>query len=297
MNPSTPVKMAFGLLLMSAAGGLMIFSAQWEDGPTDVKLTGPLPQQVKLNDKNQLLSAEAGRPFQAGRLTYDPATQTLHLHGVLSDTEHDLMVRETAPASYVAALKELQKKSDALPADAFGKVTGSAFVRLDPVPPGFDPRYAGLPKSEVSFDAATQTLSVTDAHLADKDVKGLLVAGGDPAYRQAADQLYTDSAKYKVSSWWLFWFYILATIGELCLSPVGLSMVSKLAPAKFATMLMGLWLLTSFFGNFAAGMCGEFYDAVTPANYFLFITAVLAVATLALFVLARAIEKMMHGVK
>ena len=113
------------------------------------------------------------------------------------------------------------------------------------------------------------------------------MAGGDPAYRQAVDKLYVDSAKYKVSSWWLFWFYILATIGELCLSPVGLSMVSKLAPAKFATMLMGLWLLTSFFGNFAAGMFGEIYDAVTPTNYFLFIMAVLAAATLVLFVLAR----------
>ncbi len=97
INPSTPVKMAFGLLLMSAAGGLMIFSAQWEDGPTDVKLAGNLPQKVHLNDKNELVSTEAGRPFQAGRLTYDAATHTLHLHGVLADTEHDLMVRETAP--------------------------------------------------------------------------------------------------------------------------------------------------------------------------------------------------------
>ncbi len=297
LNPSTPVKMAFGLLLMAASGGLMIFSAQWEDGPTDVQLAGNLPQKVHRNDKNQLVSVEADRPFQEGRLTYDAATGALHLHGVLSDTEHDLMVRETAPDSYVKALKDLQAKSDALPADAFGKVTGAASVRLDPVPSGFDLRYAGLHKSEVSYDEKTQTMTVTDAHLADKDVKGLLVAGGDPTYRQAIDQLYVDSAKYKVSSWWLFWYYILATIGELCLSPVGLSMVSKLAPAKFATMLMGLWLLTSFFGNFAAGMCGEFYDSVTPTNYFLFIMAVLAVATVVLFVLARPIERMMHGVK
>ena len=94
INPSTPVKMAFGLLLMSTAGGLMIFSAQWEDGPTDVKLAGDLPQKVHLNDKNELVSTDAGRPFQAGRLTYDAATHTLHLRGVLADTEHDLMVRE-----------------------------------------------------------------------------------------------------------------------------------------------------------------------------------------------------------
>ena len=66
-----------------------------------------------------------------------------------------------------------------------------------------------------------------------------------------------DGAKFRVSSWWLVWFYVLCTVGELCLSPVGLSMVSKLAPRRFATMLMGIWLLTSFFGNFCAGLAGE----------------------------------------
>jgi dipeptide/tripeptide permease len=297
LNPSTPIKMAFGVLLMSASFGLMIFAARWEDGATDVTFAGALPQKVHVNDKNQLLSAEAGRPYQAGRLTYDAAAHTLHLHGVLSDLEHDLMVRETAPDDYAAALKDLQKKAADLPADAFGKITGDASVHLDHVPPGFDLRYAGFDKSEVSFDDKTQTLTVTGRRLADKDVKALLVAGGDEAYRKAADELYQKAAQFQVSSWWLFWFYILSTLGELCLSPVGLSMVSKLAPARFATMLMGLWLLTSFFGNFAAGACGEIYDSTTPTTYFLYIMGALAGAALVLFVLAHMIKGMMHGVK
>jgi POT family proton-dependent oligopeptide transporter len=86
------------------------------------------------------------------------------------------------------------------------------------------------------------------------------------------------------------------TIGELCLSPVGLSMVSKLAPAKFATMLMGLWLLTSFFGNFAAGAFGEKWGTWAPIPYFLFLAIMLAGASLILFVLVRKIVSIMHGV-
>ena len=103
---------------------------------------------------------------------------------------------------------------------------------------------------------------------------------------------------HRVSSWWLFWFYILATLGELCLSPVGLSMVSKLAPAKFATMLMGLWLLTSFFGNFAAGAFGERLGRRgRRPSISCIIMAALGGAALVLFVLVRKIAAMMHGVR
>src|SRR5262249_33357707 len=48
-----------------------------------------------------------------------------------------------------------------------------------------------------------------------------------------------------VGPWWLFWVYLLHTLGELCLSPVGLSMVSKLAPARLAALLMGIWYLAN----------------------------------------------------
>ena len=94
INPSTPVKMAIGVLLMSSSFGLMIFAGRWEDGPTTVPLPGGLPAKVKINDKNQLLSRDEDRPFQGGRLTYDAAEHDLKLRGVLPDTERDLIVRE-----------------------------------------------------------------------------------------------------------------------------------------------------------------------------------------------------------
>jgi proton-dependent oligopeptide transporter, POT family len=156
-------------------------------------------------------------------------------------------------------------------------------------------RYAGLKKSEVRYDPATRTLT-TFVPLKEKEIKGLLVAGGEPGFREVINGLYQESHKFRVSSWWLVWSYILATLGELCLSPVGLSMVSKLAPAKFATMLMGVWMLTSAFGNFAAGVLGEVWGTVAPVPFFLYTTLVVAAAALVLLLLVRLLTRMMHGV-
>jgi POT family proton-dependent oligopeptide transporter len=73
-------------------------------------------------------------------------------------------------------------------------------------------------------------------------------------------------------------------------------MVSKLAPAKFATMLMGLWFLTNFFGSFAAGALGESWGSIPPFDYFLIPLIVLGVASLILFAFSRKVAAMMHGV-
>jgi dipeptide/tripeptide permease len=294
LNPSVPAKMAIGVLLMSLSFGLMIVAAEREDRVTDVAFNGHLPSQIKLGPGGELCGEEDHevKAYQAGRLSYDATAHRLHMRGVLGDTERDRIVRDTAPESFVKAVKELQEKS----VEA-AKNHGTARVALDPVPPGLDPRYAGFDENKVRYDEATHTLLASDFELKDKDVKALLVAAGEPAFRDAVNTLYQESARHRVSPWWLFWFYIIATLAELCLSPVGLSMVSKLAPAKFATMLMGLWLLTSFFGNFAAGAFGERWGEWTPTEYFLYIMALLGAATVVLFVLVRKIGTMMHGVR
>ncbi|MBR1942105.1 peptide MFS transporter [bacterium] len=81
-----------------------------------------------------------------------------------------------------------------------------------------------------------------------------------------------------VSPLWLIIAFWIATIAELCISPIGLSLVTKLAPAKFASLLMGCWFLSSFVGNLSAGIFAGFYEKI-PHNIFY-----LALATTALFV-------------
>jgi POT family proton-dependent oligopeptide transporter len=72
------------------------------------------------------------------------------------------------------------------------------------------------------------------------------------------------TAEGKVSPWWLIAVYFLQTIGELCLSPVGLSAMTKLAPAKLAGLVMGIWFLGTALGNKLAGVVAAEFNAKDP---------------------------------
>jgi proton-dependent oligopeptide transporter, POT family len=72
------------------------------------------------------------------------------------------------------------------------------------------------------------------------------------------------TAQGKISPLWLVGVYLFDVIGELCLSPVGLSTVTKLAPAKFAGLMMGLWFFATSLGNKLAGFLSGFFVAGQP---------------------------------
>ncbi len=296
MQPSIPLKMALGLIFMSASMAIMLGAAADENrAMTSIGWNKALPAGIVASEDGTLAhKAGAGtEPFHAGRIRLDKTQNKILMAGVLPDNERDHLVEKTAPSAFGAKVEELRKASKK--ENAFeGKNTIS--VDLDEIPPGFDFKYAGIKPSIVRLDPANKKLTATQP-LADKEVKGLLVAAGDPDFRRAIYELYAESTTFRVSLWWLFWSYILATLGELCLSPVGLSMVSKLAPAKFATMLMGVWLLTSAFGHFVAGGMGEIWGIVPPIEFFLLATGVVGGAALILLVLVKGVVAIMHGVK
>jgi len=77
---------------------------------------------------------------------------------------------------------------------------------------------------------------------------------------------------------WMF------TMGELYLSPIGLSFVSKVAPRRIASMMMGVWFLSSFFGNYASGLFGMLYSVMAKESFFAILAAA-GVATGLIFVL------------
>ncbi len=86
------------------------------------------------------------------------------------------------------------------------------------------------------------------------------------------------------ASWlWLFGYFVIITVGELYLSPVGLSLVTKIAPARILSMMMGVWLATSFVGGFLAGWLGSFWSRMDKPEFFLMIAAIAALAGVAIF--------------
>lgn len=88
------------------------------------------------------------------------------------------------------------------------------------------------------------------------------------------------------ASWlWLFAYFVVITIGELYLSPTSLSLVTKIAPPSLLSMLMGLWLATSFAGNFLAGYLGTFWSSMSQVEFFLMLAAISGVASAAIALL------------
>ncbi len=112
-----------------------------------------------------------------------------------------------------------------------------------------------------------------------------------------------DPETLKIPFWTLFMVYVIQSVGELCLSPIGLSMTTKLAPAKLAGLAMGGWFLSIAIGNnlsgmFASSVSGEGGMTVASAHagYTFGFWALLGAGVL-LFLIAPLIQKLMHGVK
>jgi proton-dependent oligopeptide transporter, POT family len=83
------------------------------------------------------------------------------------------------------------------------------------------------------------------------------------------------------ASWlWLVGYFVCLTLGELYLSPVGLSLVTKIAPARILSMMMGVWLASNFVGGFLAGWLGSFWNRMAKPEFFLMIAAIGALAGL-----------------
>ncbi|OIQ27357.1 MAG: MFS transporter [Bacteroidetes bacterium MedPE-SWsnd-G2] len=105
----------------------------------------------------------------------------------------------------------------------------------------------------------------------------------------------------KVSMMWLIFAYLFHTLGELCLSPVGLSYVSKLVPARMIALMFGMWYLAIAIGNKLAAVLGGQIENITKeyslSTFFLIFTIVPVIAGLVIMALNPALKKLMHGVK
>lgn len=113
----------------------------------------------------------------------------------------------------------------------------------------------------------------------------------------------------KVSIIWITGLYFIHTLGEISLSPIGLSMVNKLTPVRFASLMMGIWFMSTASANKFAGMLGGLYpedgkvkhllgfEIATLFDFFMIFVVMSAVASLILFLLSKKLQRMMHGVE
>lgn len=126
---------------------------------------------------------------------------------------------------------------------------------------------------------------------ASKIAYGLLISALSTLVMVAAVH-FTDNGMHKASWWWLIASYGVITIGELCLSPMGLSMVSKLSPPKLTALMMGGWSLATSLGNKVSGELGKNWDKFdNKANFFWLNFGLLMLATVLLFLLLKRLNK------
>jgi POT family proton-dependent oligopeptide transporter len=98
----------------------------------------------------------------------------------------------------------------------------------------------------------------------------------------------------RVSPVWLVVTYLLHTVGELCLSPVGLSAMTRLAPQRIVGMVLGIWFLATSLGNYLAGFAGSMYESMSLSTLFMVVTGIALVATLIMAALVGPIKRMLE---
>jgi proton-dependent oligopeptide transporter, POT family len=118
-----------------------------------------------------------------------------------------------------------------------------------------------------------------------KFVLGLFITGLSCLVMVAAANA-SINGEIKSSYWWFFGAYGVITVGELCLSPIGLSMVSKLSPARLTALLMGAWFISTSIGNKLSGVIASLWDQYDDkASFFMLNFYLMMGATLILIVL------------
>jgi POT family proton-dependent oligopeptide transporter len=98
------------------------------------------------------------------------------------------------------------------------------------------------------------------------------------------------------ASWlWLLGFYVVITMGELYLSPIGLALVARVAPPQILSMMMGLWFITSFTGNLLQGYIGSFFSRMDKVSFFLLCAGLGLVAALMTWAFERPLRTIIES--
>ncbi|HET9449553.1 MAG TPA: peptide MFS transporter [Aggregicoccus sp.] len=132
-----------------------------------------------------------------------------------------------------------------------------------------------------------------DPNVVVKMALGLIFMGLGFLFMAGASNQSADVGK--AAAWWVIMAYLFHTVGELCLSPVGLSMVTKVAPVRMVSAMMGVWFLANALANKLSGVVGGYSEKLGEMDVFLLLVAVGVVGGALLWALSGKVKALMHG--
>jgi len=286
---STPFKMFGAMILMALSFGVMVAAGAGENATESRAPLATIPPRVLDAMKHQNVELEKENGLNTGRLSYDEAKHELVVRGVLPEYTVSALLEATADGAFSGAVdlaSDGAKKGNVAMVD----VPQGWQLPEGQTPEAFSKRLAD---KGVAYDAPAKTLRISKP--LDAGTRAEIVGGSaPPEWIGALREIRKQSLSARVSGWWLILSYFLATVGELLLSPVGLSMVTKLAPARFASLFMGVWMLASSVAQYAGGSIGELWTKMTPTTYFEVFVGSSLVAAAVLAMLVVPLRRLMH---
>jgi len=339
LQPSTPIKFGIGLAILGAASIAMILGSLEAGSPKPVELADtPQAVQSALEERRRAIEEyrrkEAAKnrsedeaeeeqeekpPFDVlEKLAYDNAEyysvafeNELAIVYELYDAEGRLLKRgveckaENGREEIHGAPPEattLDRASDKVKKAILAETGGHPIQKIERVLVARDtlavPEGATgnekPPTRDVYVFKATWTGDVGEMSLDVRD-DGLTLRKDSAEFHQVG----------LAGPEWLLIFYLLATCGELCLSPVGLSMVTKLSPARFTSLMMGFFFCTMCLGDLTAGYMAAYSEEIATgrfftllggqADFFLIMCIVPLAISAVVLVLSPILKRMMHG--
>ena len=124
---------------------------------------------------------------------------------------------------------------------------------------------------------------------------GLIGVGLGFLYLVPGAEMTLSGVKVGVS--WLFMVYFFHTLGELCLSPVGLSAMTKLAPVKVSSLVMGIWFLGASVGNFLGGQAASFYETLPLPTLLAAVSILPIMVGIGMLVFRRKLTELQGGIQ
>lgn len=203
--------------------------------------------------------------------------------GTFRHVEGEVLEKLKDDQKITATVDRIKDKEIEVPASWFG-ILNSLFIIL------FAPLFSKIWESRFNPSAPV------------KFALGLILLGGGFGILSIGSQgIEAGAATASVSMIWLVLAYLFHTLGELALSPVGLSYVSKLAPEKLVGLMFGIWFGATAIANYIAGWTGSYIDKISEeiglSGFFLIFTAIPIIAGIVLILLNKFMLKKMHGIR